>query len=1603
MKDAGLMFNTQSSNSLLTRSILGLLVLFISFGSFGQTNIRFQQKLNGGLASAANSLQLNDGVYTDVDNDPTTSASSSADLVLPAGSQIFKAYLYIENFDGGQMTTVKFAYPGSTGYITLNTASPQYIANPTNIQNQLIFDVTNIIPINGFTSTVVAGGNPSGTGKYMVADPNSSIVNSGLGWTLLVVYRNPASAYRSITIADACTTFGFSSFGSISTIVSGVTVPVIGAVNASVFATGTYGDYSSQPLNTFPDYVRFGVQGGTLTNLADPVTGGTNDILNSTIGIATYHNVIADGVAIPAGNVTTRNPYQGFTGTSYNGTSYFYDADWMNASGILPNSVTPLNVEIRFGIPLTSTDYLGVGAFGVSIDLAAPELTKSLDPDTISCGGITTYTFAVNNNLSGAINQTGLGWTDQLPLGIRIAPIPNVTISNASTAPTVTATAGATSLTVANLGVLAGNTAYITVDVTNAPGFYNLSCATNPTSYTNGFFNVLTTGQLSNKITPQCLIINRLPITLNPMGPYCVGQTAPALPGTSVEGYPGSWFPNSINTTIAGGRYYVFTPSDACYGPDSIFISVTPGPSISFTPNPANVCVGDSITISGNPTGGSGTFSSHLWSGAGAGNLNQNNIATPVFYGNAAGPVTLTYTVQDAAGCSVSQNMTINTNANPTTSIIPDPAVICFGGTLNMDGNPTGGTGIYSSHLWTGPGIGDLSATNIRTPQFQGNTPGDFILVYQVTDNNGCKGMDSISVHVDPPPSISVTPAPPTTCNGTDGTIQVNGTGTGTVNWTGTATGTGTGVTLPYTISNLSPGSYNVQFTSSAGCVSSVVQTVVDNQSSITLNAIPDTSACGIPYTLNTNIITGTNLSGSQGFYSATGGLAANAITNGTVLPVGTNQNIYVYDNDGNCPTEIVFHVSVFANPTAAITPDPANVCQGLNLQMTGTPAGGQTPYQHAWLGNGNASLNNTNAQNPIFNNGTAGNYTLIYRVTDANACRATDTIIVSVNSLPTANVSPDPVGVCAGDTVAIAANPSGGSGTYSTHTWSGTAAPFLVSSSTANVQLTSNTAGTYLLRYQVTDNNGCTGRDSVQVVVNALPSISLAPTNPTTCSNSDGFISVSSNIPNISNGTVYWTGTTSGNTGNVNLPVNIPNLQAGTYYVYMQTLQGCTSETDTATLINPGQPFINPWNDTVMCGGSYLTPDFTTISGSNLSGNQAFYSQSGGNIANQIAPNTLITTADSPFTIYVYDNNGTCSYEDTFQVFIYTPPVVTASNGGPVCAGNEPIALSETGGDLTSWTWTSSGAATFDNANAQNPNISNVTDQEVFTITGTDANGCSGSATTTVTIYPLPAVSFTADDTVGCTPHLVNFTSGATNPGANCTWNLGDGTLLNQCGSISHTYTNAGNYTVSLNVVSAQGCVDSMVRPAYISVEEAPIADFSLSNTLVSSQNPIVLITNSSQFASNYTWDYGDGSPIDTAANPTHDFPQNSGQTYEVLLTAFSPSGCSSTFSLFVTSDKLVVEELYYVPNAFTPDDDPFNPVFRPIITSGFDMTSVVFRIYNRWGEMIFESKDPNIGWDGTYNNLPAQEGAYTWTLQMLHIETDKRYTFNGLVNLLR
>ena len=90
------------------------------------------------------------------------------------------------------------------------------------------------------------------------------------------------------------------------------------------------------------------------------------------------------------------------------------------------------------------------------------------------------------------------------------------------------------------------------------------------------------------------------------------------------------------------------------------------------------------------------------------------------------------------------------------------------------------------------------------------------------------------------------------------------------------------------------------------------------------------------------------------------------------------------------------------------------------------------------------------------------------------------------------------------------------------------------------------------------------------------------------------------------------------------------------------------------------------------------------------------------------------------------------------------------------------------------------------------------------------------------------------------------------------------------------------------------------------------------------------------------------------------------------------------------------------YVPNSFTPDGDGVNDIFN-VVGDRIDIEGYAFRIFDRWGELIFESNDPAIGWDGTQDNIPVDQGAYIWTINLKAICLLTKETMRGHVILLR
>lgn len=262
------------------------------------------------------------------------------------------------------------------------------------------------------------------------------------------------------------------------------------------------------------------------------------------------------------------------------------------------------------------------------------------------------------------------------------------------------------------------------------------------------------------------------------------------------------------------------------------------------------------------------------------------------------------------------------------------------------------------------------------------------------------------------------------------------------------------------------------------------------------------------------------------------------------------------------------------------------------------------------------------------------------------------------------------------------------------------------------------------------------------------------------------------------------------------------------------------------------------------------------------------------------------------------------------------------------------------------------------------------------------------------------PIINFTTDTQKGCFPLEVNLlNSSQSTQNSTVLWDLGDGTNVQNQNTVNHTYTGISCFDVSLTITADGLCTTSETRTNYICVDPLPVADFSYAPQQVYSIDPTVNFDNLSSLNNQNEWTFGDGESS-FEENPTHLFPIGEIGNYTVELIVITTEGCRDTISKIIEiKDQLLV----YVPNTFTPDGDEYNNIFLPILTAGFDPFSYTLQIYNRWGELVFESHDSATGWDGTYHGQMSMNGIYSWKIQFKSDSSDKKYNLGGNVNLLK
>jgi gliding motility-associated-like protein len=205
----------------------------------------------------------------------------------------------------------------------------------------------------------------------------------------------------------------------------------------------------------------------------------------------------------------------------------------------------------------------------------------------------------------------------------------------------------------------------------------------------------------------------------------------------------------------------------------------------------------------------------------------------------------------------------------------------------------------------------------------------------------------------------------------------------------------------------------------------------------------------------------------------------------------------------------------------------------------------------------------------------------------------------------------------------------------------------------------------------------------------------------------------------------------------------------------------------------------------------------------------------------------------------------------------------------------------------------------------------------------------------------------------------------------------------------------------MQLVISTPQGCRDTISAADFICVQPNPVAVFTISEYDLYTTDYDAFFFNFSEGADSFIWDFGDGSPASNEVDPYHQFPSEGYENFEIWLTAISQYGCIDSTVRYI---RFHPELIYYVPNAFTPDGDDYNNIFKPVISSGYSLNNFEFLIFNRWGELIYESNDlTTVGWDGTYRGEKCQEGVYTWKLKVMNSDTDRKEEAVGHVTLLR
>ena len=904
---------------------------------------------------------------------------------------------------------------------------------------------------------------------------------------------------------------------------------------------------------------------------------------------------------------------------------------------------------------------------------------------------------------------------------------------------------------------------------------------------------------------------------------------------------------------------------------------------LSLQADDVQICFGETTTIEAIARGG---VKPYTWQWSPAANLSNPQIANP----DASPITTTTYTVMvtDANGATATATLTVFVNTMLSVDAFYNTTV-CTSNLTQLYSTVTGGTAPYS-YQWDNAAT--LSNAAIAEPFAFPSTNTTYNLT--VTDAAGCQAFNSVSVQTSAQAIANIYPLSPEICAGD--ILRLTATGGTNYSWSSIPAGFSSTAASPF-VAPLSTTQYVVQVGGACGTARDTVTVIVHPLPGVSFGPIADVCVDDAPFALTTG-------SPAGGVYAGTG------VSGGTFVPsiagAGTHTLSYSYTDLNGCINTTTQSITVHPLPVVSFSGlNPAYCISSSAAALFGSPAGGSFSGPGILAGD-------------LFDPATAGegNHQITYTYTDGNACTNAATQTVTVNPLPVISITNLNPAYCVTDPVTTIYGSEAPNGIFS--------GPGItdLGNGTATFNPVMAFMGTHTVTYSYVDGNGCANAVSQTVTVYPLPNVSYSGLALTYCANDAPATLIGNQAPfgsftghgitDLGNGTAIFDPAVA-----ITFPAFLNRHEIR--YTYTSA-DGCTNFFTLFVTVNP-VPVANAGADQTICLGNVAQLNATAGSGTPPYSYQwdNAASLSNANIRNPIAS----PLASTLYTVTVTDFNG-C--QDTDDILITVNDPVAAVSDDTTCLGT-PITLDViASGGSAPYTYIWSPVAGLDNPFIQNPTANPAAaGDHIYSVTVTDAIGCAGSASLTLTVLPVPLVFNMTGGGAYCAGGIgVPVGLDGSEAGIDYTLIL-DGTataivLPGTGASLDFgLQTQAGVYTVL--ATHSNGCEMNMSGNATVVINENPSASVLTGDNCICLGNSADLTVNITGGLAPYTVVINDGSADFTvnayqSGDPIAVSPAST--TTYTLISVVDANGCASQG---VSGTAIITVDI--VPPTFTAPAD--------------------------------------------------------------------------------